>query len=173
LVFGVTSYENYKQNEDAESLVGLMSGGNSFAYFMLYQFDMTKNTAGSAALIRKGKFPLYDVGMRIMDADSQRIIVDRNFGELSGGGDSAGALVWPLSWPLADRVNYGISFSARNGMWTQVLKLRKSQKADCWLAATRVYGKHGQVIFEHDDNEFVGEFGDPWAGDTQHDEQRH
>jgi hypothetical protein len=49
-------------------------------------------------------------------------------------------------------VLYGIWLYARNGPWNQNLRLRRSDKAACWLVATRVLGIDGRsFLFEHRD----------------------
>jgi hypothetical protein len=66
-----------------------------------------------------------------------------------------------LRWPLRESVYYRAFFFARNGSWNQDLQLRKSVKASCWLAATRVVGERGEVRLERCDSGFVEEFGPP------------
>jgi hypothetical protein len=138
---------------------GLQSGGDSYCYFMLYHFDLLRNIAQNIVLIRKGEFPLYDVRMRIVDfsGDTSRELFERTWGEINSPADF---IVAP--WPLVSSVYYRIFFHARNGAWNQDLILRKSQSAQCWLAATKVMAPNGRdVRLVHTDNEFESAFGTP------------
>jgi hypothetical protein len=150
----VSDNNNASQSEQ-KTLEGMLTGGDTFCYFMLYWFDLDENIAKSYALIRKGQFPLYDVRMRLVDMNTQKEL-NEYWGEVS-----APSLGGPQVWRLSDSMYFRIFFSARNGMWHQDLQLRRSPKANCWLAATRVIGRGGQVRFEHFDNEYRGEFGNP------------
>jgi hypothetical protein len=140
------------------------TGGDSYSYFMLYDFDLQQEIAKQAVVIKNGQYPLYNAYMTITDADTRQTIMDYNLGEISGGGKSgttAVALMLNGNWKLRPYVHYSISFSARNGVWHQDLYLRKSTKAQCWLAATRVWDGPGKERFEHIDSEYVEEFGNP------------
>jgi len=157
-------------------LEGLQTGGDSFCYWMLYHFelgpDLTNarpatglellgatpvkaNFARNFVVIRKGEFPLYDLRFRIVDLETNKETHHR-VGEMNSPAEYQ-----LLEWPLRPSVYYRIFFHARNGSWHQDLHLRKSVKARCWLAATRVVGNDGKVRFEHIDGEFVPEFGPP------------
>jgi hypothetical protein len=140
-------------------LEGIQTGGDSYCYFMLYHFDLQRNIAQNIVLIRKGAFPLYDLRIRIVDVDvdTSRNVFQRAWGELNSPAD-----VILAPWPLAPSVYYRIFFHARNGAWNQDLILRKSQRAQCWLAATKVMAANGSdVRFVHTANEFESEFGAP------------
>jgi hypothetical protein len=138
---------------------GWVTGGDFYCYFMLYWFDLDKSIAKSEAIIRDGKYPLYDVGVDIVDRDTQKR-VHQYIGEISGGG-SHRALNYDVAWHLADSMYYSMEFSARNGIWHQDLQLKKSTKVNYWLAATRVRAGDGEIIFQHVDNEWSAEFGNP------------
>lgn len=148
-----------KQTETETALAriqNLQTGGNSFCYWMLYHFDMNANIAQQFVVIRKGDFPLYDVRLRIVDMDSKKQLLERPWGEVNAPADFQ-----LLKWSLKPEQYYRIHFHARNGSWNQDLILKRSDKAKCWLAATRVLGGKGDVLFEHRDNEFAAECGDP------------
>jgi hypothetical protein len=138
-------------------LEGLQTGGDSYCYAMLYDFDLPAAVAQQFVLIRQGEFPLYDVRFRVRDVDAETDLVEREWGELNSP-----AAYQLLRWPLQESVYYRIFFSARNGAWHQDLQLRKSINARCWLAATRVLGANGRdVRLEHRDHGFIEEFGEP------------
>ena len=128
-----------------------------FCYVMLYHFDLAASVAQQFALIRKGEFPLYDLHLRIHDLDASQDMLEQNLGEFNGP-----AGYRPTRWSLRQSVYYRIFFSARNGQWTQDLQLRCSHQAECWLAATRVRTRNGDVRFVHVDlPQFDEEFGEP------------
>jgi hypothetical protein len=140
-----------------DRLVSLQTGGDTFCYWMLYHFDLSKSLAHNFVVIRVGDYPLYDVRIRIRDLDAERDMIEKSWGEINTPADFLN-----LNWPLPETVYYRVFFAARNGQWHQDLQLQKSQSANCWLAATRVTGRNGRdEIFRHVDSEFVAEFGEP------------
>lgn len=136
-------------------LAGLQTGGNSFCYLMLYHFDLHQKIAQNFVVIRKGDYPLYDVRLRIMNL-ATRQEVQRQWGEIS-----APAEYQLVKWPLQPSEYYRVFVHARNGQWHQDLQLKRSEAAKCWLAATRVIGGDGAIMFEHTDGEYEREFGSP------------
>ncbi len=137
----------------------VQTGGDAYAYFMLYYFDMQGSFARDFVIIHKGQYPLYDVRMRIRDMDAGRDLLDRPWGEISA---PAEYIRGGVRWPLPSSVYYRVFFHARNGQWHQDLILKRSDAAQCWLAATQVFDKHGKdVVFEYKDPGFVKEFGAP------------
>lgn len=148
-------------------LEALQTGGDTFCYWMLYHFKLEPegdglgilgekwNIARQFVIIRKGEYPLYDVSFRIFDMDTSQE-VHHHLGELNSPAAAIG-----VEWPLEPVVYKRVFFHARNGSWHQDLQLRRSVTANCWLAATRVFGKHGEIRFEHIDNGYVSEFGQP------------
>jgi uncharacterized membrane protein len=141
--------------KSSKALEGHVTGGDTFCYWMLYDFDLAAKVAKQFVVIREGSFPLYDVRMRIVDLETSQER-QRGWGEIN-----APAEYLLMKWALPRNVYYRVFFSARNGSWRQDLILKKSESAKCWLAATRVFGKKGEVRFEHLDNDFNGEFGSP------------
>jgi hypothetical protein len=140
-----------------ERLEALQTGGDTFCYVMLYHFDSAAALAQHFVIIRKGDFPLYDLHLRIRDLDAGQDVLVQNLGEVNGPAKSV-----VTRWPLRQSVYYRIFLAARNGQWTQDLQLHRSEKAECWLAATRVRARNGDVRFVHVDSpQFEEEFGDP------------
>jgi hypothetical protein len=140
-----------------ERLEALHTGGDTFCYWMLYHFDMTKAIAQNFVVIRHGEYPLYDLRFRITDMDANRDVLTRQWGEINGPADFL-----MVKWPLRSSIYYRVFFHARNGSWNQDLILKRSSSVDCWLAATRVLDRSGrEVAFEHIDPGFVEEFGEP------------
>lgn len=138
---------------------GLQTGGDSYCYFMLYHFDLQRSVAQNVTLIRKGQFPLYDVQVRVvhLSEKSNRTLLERSWGEMNAPADFIFA-----TWRLEPSVYYRIFFHARNGAWHQDLILRRSESAQCWLAATKVVAPNGRdVRLLEIDHEFEAEFGAP------------
>ena len=69
--------------ETQKRLEGLQTGGDTFCYWMLFYFDMTKNIAKDWVVIRRGDYPLYDVHTwEILPGDSLvRKIFDEGIGQ--------------------------------------------------------------------------------------------
>jgi hypothetical protein len=139
-------------------LAALQTGGEAFCGWSLYQFDLSANCAMWCCIRKHGTYPLFGLHVRIidMDADITRPIMTRDFAELN-----APAVFFGPPWPLRPSVYYRGFFQARNGSWHQDLILRRSEAAQCWLAAERVVGQDGRVLREAEDKEFAGEFGEP------------
>jgi hypothetical protein len=141
-----------------QRIEGMQRGGDTFAYWMLYHFDMNENVARNFVIIRRGQYPLYDLRITIRDMDAGRDVFNSSWGEIS-----APAEYLLVRWQLPPSVYYRVSFHARNGQWRQDLILKKSEALRYWVAATRVFDKNGKdIVFEHiDDPDFVNEFGAP------------
>ena len=124
---------------------------------MLYHFDMTRALARNFVVIRQGVYPLYEVRIRIRDMDAGEDVLVKKWGEINSPADYL-----TVEWQLPPSVYYRIFFHARNDSWNQDLMLKRSSSAECWLAATRVKDRSGrEIVFEHVDNGFVDEFGEP------------
>lgn len=140
----------------AARIEAVQTGGDTFCYAMLYDFDLPESLARQFVVIRKGEHVLYDVRLDVWDLDASAEISRVQWGELNAVADYV-----PVRWSLEANVYYVIHFFARNGNWSQELQLRRSESARCWLAATRVLGTDGGARFEHIDSGFVPEFGEP------------
>lgn len=153
----VVNQSTNKILDSQKHLEYLQTGGDSFCYLTLYHFDMSSSVAQNFTIIREGSYTLFDLRIRIVDMDENKDIFNRQWGEMSAPAEYELA-----KWLLRPSVYYRVFFSARNGMWNQDLLLRKSDSDQCWLAATRVLGKNGrEVIFQHMDNGFIENFGEP------------
>jgi hypothetical protein len=136
-------------------LEGLQTGGDSFCYWMLYNFDLSLSIARDFVVIRNGEFPLYDVRFRIQDMERNVEVFSQRWGEMNAAADYR-----HVKWQLHAEEYYRVFFHARNGSWHQDLQLRRSEPANCWLAATRLFDQTGKRLV-HVDNEFASTFGDP------------
>lgn len=137
-------------------LEAVQTGGDTFCYWMLYNFDIVQSIARDFVIIRCGQHPLYDVRLRIRDMNANRDIMSRQWGEINAPADYLN-----VKWTLTESVYYRVFFHARNGSWNQDMLLKRSTSAGGWLAAACVRGKVGEIRFEHIDNGFVSEFGAP------------
>lgn len=143
--------------ETQKRLEGLQTGGDTFCYWMLYYFDMTKSIAKDWVVIRRGDYPLYDVQIRIRDMDADKDVMRESLGEIN-----APAIFTRVAWPLPESVYYRIFFHARNGSWNQDLILKRSSKKGYWPVATRVKDKKGrEIVHEEIYDDFITEFGEP------------
>lgn len=147
-----------------DRLESVHTGGDTFCYVMLYDFNLAKEIARNFATIKVGEFNLYDLHMRIVTfpdpADTMNRPMEVMNRELGEHHSPAWAAL--VEWPLRDRFFARIFFNARNGQWHQDLQLLRSDEDGCWLAATRVIGRNGRdVLFTHIDHDFVERFGEP------------
>lgn len=120
-----------------------VTGGDSFCY-MGFNFQ---SSTPIPVFSHCGRYPLYDLGVRIVDIDRMTKKAERGeppalsdsiemkIGELQPGmGTFARGLSVPFPSQTCQRFN--IFFSARNGMWNQLLRLRRI--GDHWSVALRV-----------------------------------
>lgn len=137
-------------------LEAVQTGGDTFCYWRLYNFDIVQSIARDFVIIRCGEYPLYDVRFRILDMNDNREIMSRQWGEINAPADCLN-----IQWILPESAYYRIFFHARNGSWHQDLLLKRSTSAGFWLTATCVRGNMGEIRFEYIDNCFISEFGAP------------
>jgi len=138
-----------------------VTGGDSFCYIACGGLETSNGSR--AMVIQQGRYPLYDVSVRIVDtatwpATAKQYTIDNIDALLRQTkiGDipvSAGALL-PEVVPFSDsqHQNFNIFFSALNGEWWELLRLRKVNGR--WLEAIRVKRRQGRVertLFERVD----------------------
>ena len=136
-------------------LIGHVSGGKSFPWL---QFGMIDNSTGNATLmvVHQGEHPLYDVAARIVDLNKFELIKNQlsiaNFrqadtsieiGNLIPGHAS---MVGPWKIEGVDKQNYNVFFTARNGRFTQLIRMQKFDGN--WQIATKVTNGNEEVVFE-------------------------
>lgn len=138
-------------------LEAVQTGGDTFCYGMLYDFDINEDIARNFAIAKVGEFNLYDLRFRLTVFPEQRDILKRQIGELNSP-----AVYEIVKFPLRDHLKLRFFFNARNGAWTQDLQLRKSVGKSYWPAAVRVLGSNGRdVRLNRVDSDYVAEFGSP------------
>lgn len=143
-----------------QKLANSVSGGDSFCYLEVSSLDSAKNT-GQLVVVHQGEHNLYDVHARIVDLEK----FDQLEGKLSFAtlkqtdtNISIGNLI-SSSAQMLHRVTLGngnmrrfnIFFSARNGFFNQVLRLKKIHGK--WVRAMKVL-REDKVIYEEVDDEF-------------------
>jgi hypothetical protein len=92
------------------NITGFQTGGDTFCYWMLYDFDLIRDYAKQFCLIKKGEFPLYDVNIRIRDMDRSIDILEEEWGNINSP-----AVFKLVEWSLPTHAYYRVFFSARNG----------------------------------------------------------
>ncbi len=147
----------------------LVTGGDSFCYMTLTLAGGELDTP-DMVFVHQGKYPLYDVSIRIVDLEKWDLLRGNlsmpelaktetrlNLGNL-GSGKALVLGKWKL--PASDRQRYNIFTSARNGFWTQLLRLRRV--GGRWKMATKVLRSDDRrevTLFEQVDKEFPRERG--------------
>lgn len=144
-----------------KNMINHISGGDSFPWLQIGMIDHVSDQ-GMLMAIHNGDHPLYDVSVRIVDLNIFQLIsknltlsnlqmCDTNIdiGNLIPG-HSKILSSWKIAHsPMQD---YNIFFSARNGRFTQLVRLRKINGQ--WLVATKVTDQNDKVIHEQIDQHF-------------------
>lgn len=145
-----------KSDEVAElnkTIAASITGGDSFCYVL---FTMTGSTGARVTIFHQGTFPLYDVNIRIVDLEIFQNLL--NAGQqltpetymkadtvLNVGNLSPGLATTLMSQPiinLGDRLQakYNIFITARNGSFTELLRMRKINGR--WQEAMKIERKN-------------------------------
>lgn len=147
---------NAKLLNNAETIAHLVTGGDSFAYFVYLS-----HSDNIGLVINQGNYPLYDINFRMVDLinfsghPGQHMGASLNVGNLAVR--SSVTIASPLDAPNdRDYLDLNIFFNARNGFWAQWLRCRKVDGD--WLHASRVVrnaptGEH-QVLYERIDEHY-------------------
>ena len=128
-------------------IVSSVTGGDSFCYL---DFTRTLAAITDLFLVHQGKHALFDLTVRVVDVEKFKSIVSvpglslRDVLQTDALRQNVGTLIpsssitlsdrWPL--PASDRKDYNVFFSARNGFFIQLLRLRRINGV--WLRALRV-----------------------------------
>ena len=137
-----------KSDEIAElnkTIAASITGGDSFCYYSLTNFG---TDSAIASVLPEGNYPLYDVVIRIADVEDLININKKpsitvkelfskdkviNLGNLSG---KQAVILGTLKLPRSDNVRYSISITARNGMFSEEIQLKKVK--GIWKSAMKV-----------------------------------
>ncbi len=160
--------KNDKIQELNNFILSSITGGDSFCYLEIGSIAQT-NDHGLLVLVQQGKFPLYDLNIRIVDLDKFDKIKENlsfeklasietrlNLGTLS---PSIAQMLGPISFPGKTNLRFNIFAIARNGGTTQVLRMKLIDNK--WVRAnkvTRSFFKENsftdEVVYEKIDKEY-------------------
>ncbi len=130
---------------------GTITGGDSFAEMVISVPDIATGAVAIPGFAHHGRFPIYDVTARIVDlGEYQRLTAAKNHKaataallgtEVTVGNLTPGFARQPsvvLQHPTGRDFSYNVFFVARNGAWTQQLRMK-------WIGngssvATRISG---------------------------------
>lgn len=149
------NFELRKKNDEIIRLqqqsAGAITGGDSFAEMFLEFRNSTTGPIAVPHFVHHGRFPLYDVTARIVDlSEYERLTaannntaataalhgMEINVGNLTPGFGRTPGVTLPHRY--GGDFSYNIFFIARNGAWTQ--QLRMKWMGTGWSAATRISG---------------------------------
>lgn len=136
-------------------MIGHISGGNSFPYFQIGTISNSTNL-GLLMAIHKGEHPLYDVNARIVDLQKFERI-KQNLTLASIGSTETNIAVGNLipshasiiqQWHIENEPeqSYNIFSTARNGNFTQLLRLKKINGN--WISASKVTNRENEILHE-------------------------
>lgn len=145
--------------KEIQAIKDTFIGGDSFAYVVFTsQFGVPR-----LLLFHEGKYPLYGVSARISDLDKTKgrkytlsdleNEIKFNFGELAPH-NSRILMEMPIP---NDSLRWNIFFGARNGFFTELLRMRRIDNK--WKTALKIV-KEGKTLLEKIDPDYpVGENG--------------
>ncbi|MFZ5994891.1 MAG: hypothetical protein ACOYU4_07900 [Thermodesulfobacteriota bacterium] len=153
-----------KSDEIAElnkEIVKSVIGGDSFCYLMIASLDPHRDS-GILMIIHQGGHPIYDVSARMADLQKMKAIEKDNMDfrevmqantniQIGNMAKGTAAPIGPFQLGSGTERNFNIFFSARNGLFTQLLRLKKINNK--WVHATKVE-RDGKIIFEKIDGDF-------------------
>ncbi|MEO1030978.1 MAG: hypothetical protein AAFX55_06220 [Bacteroidota bacterium] len=157
--------ENYQLSKDlAKASIELTNniiGGDSYCYLAI---GYIRQNSASMTIVSQGKYPIYEVQMRIVDLelfnqtkgnfnletmDKTQIIMD--LGNLpSKSAKSIGNLSSDFS---KNEKEFNVFFSARNGFFTQTIRMKKVKGV--WKTKTQVTKQFSnEILFQRTDDGF-------------------
>ena len=139
------------------NIAGLITGGDSFCYLMLYWFDMENRKARQIVFIKEGSYPLRELSVRVVNLEDNK----EHYFNL--GTMSAPAVYVHGHWELgkSNHVRYNMFYDALNGGYAQLLRMVPAE--GYWATATRVM-RGSDVIFEKIEEDYVKIMGLPdWS----------
>lgn len=132
-------------------------GGDSWCYFAISMRDGDDRSVWIA--MHQGTYPLYNVSAHIVDLAA--FDVGLKIGDLSAGdsyeqiGDliaHQARMVRTVDLGSGDARDFNVFFSARNGFFTQLIRLR--QVGTRWSRATVVTANDGRTVLEEIDHDY-------------------
>lgn len=127
-----------------------VTGGNSFC---LIQLSFVSSDEFRIILINEGEFPLYNIQVRIVDLDEFRTIENATLKSLTKNVFHISELSGRIATIIGvinlnnreESAGFNIFYDAKNGSFTQLLRLRKSLNG--WYQASRVE-RNNEIIYE-------------------------
>lgn len=120
----------------AEKSVNSVMGGTGYCYLVHYPPD---DDSGTFTVVQQGEFPIYEIHVRALDMTSLNAIEKHpstdsakqtpelatlfDIPSMAPGTANIGTVHIPIRH--TDQQDYNIFFSARNGIWTELLRMRK------------------------------------------------
>ena len=142
-------------NEDIKNYI---LGEGSYCYLSFATID---NGIATFFLVHEGKYPLYDVNVRIVDLaefnkipSGQKLVHSDSYekrGNLGNINPGQGVIVGEYNLIDLKEKKLNIFFYARNGTFTQVMRLKNIKNK--WVSATQVK-KENQVLFTQIDSDY-------------------
>lgn len=139
-----------KSEEIAElnkKIAASVTGGDSYCYFDIANFG--PNNTAIAIIIHQGDFPIYDVSISITDLDEfaqlSKSKANLTLEDLASARNNIpiGTMLpyqakpfKTIKLPNRETVNYGIAIAARNGTFTEEIRLKKIKGK--WTKAMKV-----------------------------------
>ena len=119
----------------AKQNIATVTGGDSFAYAWI------QDRFPYFGVVAQGKYPLYDLRARVVDLDEAKkqshafLGTTISFGEIVPGMSKSQNIKFEFG--NSESRSFNIFFTARNGSWIQLLRLRRLRDGR-WVSATRV-----------------------------------
>jgi hypothetical protein len=152
--------------EQSETLKHSVTGGDSFCYL---QFESNNNPTRGILLMHKGKYPLYDIQVRIVDLEIYRQLNNSNLEKsrelfeqaekvykLPTLNPNTAEILGKFTFPdNATEKNFNIFILARNGSFEQFYRFRKVKQT--WFQAHRVIIRRDgkmEVLHQQIDQQF-------------------
>lgn len=160
-----TEFERHlrgKSDQIAElnrEIANIVTGGDSFCYVTIASLD-PKTNRGILTVVHQGGHPIYDVSARIVDLQLSCQIKDYSLPNLQKAETNlhignmtkeTAVIISPFDLGSSSSRDFNIFFGARNGLFTQLLRLRKIDGK--WTTAIKV-DKDGKTVFEKINDDF-------------------
>ncbi|MEI1280632.1 hypothetical protein V6Z05_20040 [Leptospira venezuelensis] len=147
--------------QKSNEMIDHISGGKSFPMIQIGSINNLSNM-GILTVIHNGKHPLYDVHVRIVDLQKFETIKDNlnlaNMGypdtniPLGNMIPTHASMVGAWNIEHDPEQAYNIFMTARNGSFTQMLRLKKIEGK--WVSATRVKNSDNEILYERIDADY-------------------
>jgi hypothetical protein len=163
LTISAATFTTIRQSEFNRDLLYSVTGGDSFCYVI----PLLKQGIPSFTVAHHGKYPLYDVTFRIHDLDKSEALGEKSYhfenlfddvifsAKIGTLAPDSGRLFNEFKFPMKENLRFNIFFEARNGAFTQLLRMHKVGNE--WKIASKITGQRGKTehtFFEKIDKGF-------------------